>query len=111
MRVLSIIIILISSFSTFAQRQEVDRVIGIVGNEIILRSEVEAQYKIMTAQGGTTPDDIRCIIFEQLLSNALILAEAEKDSVTVTEVEVDAQIDARISQILAYMVLTGYFFE
>ncbi|MCP4442604.1 MAG: peptidylprolyl isomerase [Aureispira sp.] len=103
MRVLSIIIILISSFSTFAQRQEVDRVIGIVGNEIILRSEVEAQYKIMTAQGGTTPDDIRCIIFEQLLSNALILAEAEKDSVTVTEVEVDAQIDARISQILAYM--------
>lgn len=105
MRILSILFILItiSSLSTFAQRQEVDRVIGIVGNEIILRSEVEAQHKIMTAQGGTTPDDLRCIIFEQLLANALILAEAEKDSITVPEAEVDVQIDARISQILAYM--------
>lgn len=90
-------------FQLQAQRQ-IDRVAAVVGNEVILVSDIEAQFKLMESQsGGNLPENGRCIIFNQLLGNALILAEADKDSVVVSEVEVEAQLDARIGQILGMM--------
>ena len=93
----------ISLQSLFAQSQ-IDRVAAIVGQEVILVSDIEAQYKLMESQsGGKMPSDARCIIFDQLLSNALIHSEAEKDSVTANESEVETQLESRIREILRYM--------
>ncbi|WMX15159.1 MULTISPECIES: peptidylprolyl isomerase [unclassified Aureispira] len=88
-----------------AQRQQVDKVIGVVGNHIILQSDVEAQLKMLESQsqGADLPKDARWLVFDQLLANALMLAEAEQDSVVVGDMEVQAQLDSRVTQILAYM--------
>jgi peptidyl-prolyl cis-trans isomerase SurA len=88
-----------------AQRQQVDKVIGVVGNHIILQSDVEAQLKLLESQsqGADLPKDARWLVFDQLLANALMLAEAEQDSVVVGDMEVQAQLDTRVNQILAYM--------
>lgn len=88
-----------------AQRQQVDKVIGVVGNYIILQSDVEAQLKLLESQsqGTPLPEDARWLVFDQLLANALMLAEAEQDSVVVGDMEVQAQLDTRVNQILAYM--------
>jgi peptidyl-prolyl cis-trans isomerase SurA len=89
--------------TVFAQRQ-IDRVAAIVGQEVILVSDIEAQYKLMESQtGGKMPQDARCIIFDQLLSNALILSEAEKDSILANESEIEQQMQSRITEILRYM--------
>ncbi|BDS14248.1 peptidylprolyl isomerase [Aureispira anguillae] len=90
---------------TFAQRQQIDKVIGVVGNHIILQSDVEAQLKSLKSQsqGVDLPEDARWLVFDQLLANALMLAEAEQDSILVGDMEVQAQLDARVTQILAYM--------
>ncbi len=91
------------SLYSSAQTQ-IDRVAAIVGQEVILLSDIEAQYKLMESQGGDKmPNHARCVIFDQLLSNALILSEAEKDSVLANESEVEAQLDSRIREILRYM--------
>lgn len=91
--------------TTQAQRQQVDKVIAVVGDNIILQSEVEAQHKLFVSQsqGVDLPENVRCIILEQLLANALLLSEAEKDSIQVGDEEVQAQLDSRVTQILQYM--------
>jgi peptidyl-prolyl cis-trans isomerase SurA len=84
--------------------QPIDKVLAIVGNEVILLSDVEGQYKLLQGQsGGKMPSNARCYILDQLLVNAVLLAQAERDSVTVSDQEVDAQIDARLQQILQMM--------
>lgn len=84
--------------------QQLDKVIAVVGNEVILLSDVEAQYRLLQSQtDGSVPPNAYCAILEQSLSNALILSQAERDSITVSESDVDAQLDSRIQQILDYM--------
>lgn len=99
-----LILLLLGSMSTaaWAQRQ-VDRVIGVVDDEIILLSDVEAQYSYAKAQSDELPENARCVFFDQLLTNSLLLAQAKRDSIEVSPKEVDAQLDARIDQILGYM--------
>jgi peptidyl-prolyl cis-trans isomerase SurA len=82
-------------------QNQIDRVAAIVGHEVILVSDIEAQYKMIDA--AKKSDKARCVIFDQLLANALILAEAERDSVVVGESEVETQLDSRIKEILRYM--------
>lgn len=91
--------------TVLGQRRQVDRVIAVVGNHIILQSDLEAQIKLLQnqSQGTDLPEDARGLVFDQLLANALMLAEAEKDSVLVEDAEVQAQLDARIQQIMSYM--------
>ena len=84
--------------------QSIDKVLAIVGNEVILLSDVEGQFKLMQSQSrGSLPPQTRCYLFDQLLTGALILGQAERDSVKVADEEVDGQIDARLQQILAMM--------
>lgn len=93
------------SSTLLGQRKQVDRVIAVVGNHIILQSDLEAQVKLLENQnkGATLPENARMLVFDQLLANALMLAEAEKDSLVVEDAEVQAQLDSRVQHILGYM--------
>lgn len=100
-----ILLVLLASFASIAQRQQVDKVVAVVGNHIILQSDLESRIKLLESQsqGVEVPDDARWLVFDQLLAEALMLAEAEKDSLVVSDDEVQGQLDSRVSQILAYM--------
>lgn len=100
-----IALLLFCGIASFAQRKQVDKVVAVVGNQIILQSDLEARIKLLESQsqGVKIPADARWLVFDQLLSEALMLAEAEKDSLVVGDDEVQGQLDARVSQILAYM--------
>lgn len=102
---ISVLLWALCTVLVLAQRQQVDKVIGVVGNHIILQSDVEAQLKLLESQsqGAPLPEDARWLVFDQLLANALMLAEAEQDSIVVGDMEVQAQLDTRVNQILAYM--------
>ncbi len=85
------------------QKQVIDEIIANVGTEIVLLSDLEEQYSLLLAQQGTLPADARCAILEQLLTQKLLVNQAKLDSVEVSDEEVEAQLNARIEQILAYM--------
>ena len=93
--------ILLFAFQFVNAQTQIDRVVAIVGQEVILVSDIEAQFKMFDASKKN--EYARCVILDQLLSNALLLAEAEKDSVVVAETEIETQLDSRISEILRYM--------
>lgn len=89
----------------FAQPQHVDKVIAVVGNQIILQSDIEAQIKLYKTQMSEEMEEgeIRAVILDQLLANSVLLSVAKRDSVEVTDQEVQAQLDARVNEILTLM--------
>ena len=93
------IVLLHLSLVSFAQ-QNIDKTIGVVGKYIVLRSELEREMKGMVANGGKVTDSLRCAMFDELLYQKLLLAQAEKDSVHVKEEQVDAEMDRRMNYYL-----------
>jgi len=75
----------------------IDRVVGIVGGNIILQSEIEAQYQQMTSEHEQLGENGKCKVFEDLLFQKLLLAQAQNDSLTVTDAQVEQEQDRRIN--------------
>ncbi|HEY0175044.1 MAG TPA: peptidylprolyl isomerase, partial [Pedobacter sp.] len=75
-----------------------DKIVAQVGDKIILRSDILnaiADYK-RQGQEGTLPPNPECAFLEgQLIQKALVL-QAEKDSLPVTDDELDAKLDNQI---------------
>ena len=89
--------------TALAQRQVIDKVVAMVGGEIVLLSEVEEQFSLLKAQNPTVGDEYRCDIIDQLLTSKLLVNQAKLDSIVVAEEEVEDQLNARIDRILTYM--------
>ena len=84
----SLIFLVFFSVSLKAQEmQTIDRIVAIVGQNIILQSDIEAQYLQYRLQGGIkgSANTIRCEILEDLMFQKLMLNQAEMDSITVTD--------------------------
>ena len=91
----------------------IDEVVWIVGDEAILRSEVEEERLRAQYEGQAIPGDPYCVIPEQLAVQKLFLHQAELDSVEVSESTVSHQVDMRmnyyISQIGSKEKMEEYF--
>lgn len=81
---------------SMAQKNVVDEVIWVVGNEPILLSDVE-EARISSEMGGQPIDNPYCVIPEQLAVQKLFLHQAELDSVTVSESDIIRATDERIN--------------
>jgi len=115
-RILILSLIAIMSLSPVLNAQQlqvVDEVMAVVGNKIILKSDIEKQYIQYQAQSGGGSGDNRCAIFDQILLQKLLLNQAEIDSVTATENQVESELDRRmrfyIQQIGSEEKLEEYF--
>lgn len=90
---------------TFSQ-EILDRIMVVVGDKIILQSELESQYALYTSQLKLEIMDsqekmrIKKELLEQMINDKLILIQAEKDTLLeVKAEEVDQAIDAQIERI------------
>src|SRR6478672_2608104 len=81
-----------------AQPQKVvaDKIVGIVGDRIILYSDIQNAIADIARQGGTLPENAQCSILEQALVSKVLMLQAEKDSLVVTPEEVEAELDQRV---------------
>jgi peptidyl-prolyl cis-trans isomerase SurA len=81
----------------FSQEEKIiDRIIAVVGSNIILQSDIENQYLQAQAQGYASKGDLRCEILEELLYQKLLLNQANLDSIEVTESQVESALDSRL---------------
>lgn len=96
-----------------AQKNIIDEVIWIVGDEAILRSEVEEQRIRAQYEGTPIQGDPYCVIPEQIAINKLFLHQAMLDSIEVSESTVMNQVENRlnffISQIGSKEKMEEYF--
>jgi peptidyl-prolyl cis-trans isomerase SurA len=110
----SIVVAGLIGLSAPAFSQElVDRVEAVVGSKIILHSDIEKQYVQYIVQGGTETANIRCTILDQLLLQKLMINQADIDSVTVADAQVEGELDRRmrfyVKQIGSEEKLEEYF--
>lgn len=86
------------NYHSFSQPATVlEKIDAVVGNKIILKSDVEAAYQQFLAQGNYASEIAKCQVLDQLLLNKLLLHHAAIDSVEVTEAQVQSELDSRMS--------------
>ncbi len=108
-----VVCMLLAATLLSAQDNVIDEVIWVVGDEAILRSEVEEERLRAQYEGQEISGDPYCVIPEQLAIQKLFLHQAELDSVEVNESTVATQVNMRlnyyISQIGSKEKLEEYF--
>ncbi len=86
-----------------SQTNIIDEVIWIVGDEAILRSEVEEQRLRAQYEGTPFQGDPYCIIPEEMAIQKLFLHQAELDSIQVNESSVINQVESRINYFISHI--------
>jgi peptidyl-prolyl cis-trans isomerase SurA len=82
----------------FAQSAKVvaDKIIAVVGDKVILKSDIDNTITDMQRQGIEVPANARCQTLEQSMGVKALVLQAERDSLPVTEEEVAADIDNQV---------------
>lgn len=85
-------------FSSFSQQHKVvaDKIVGIVGDKIILKSDLTNAMIDMQRQGAQLPPNAECFILEQQLTLKALVLQADKDSLLVPDDELEALLDNQI---------------
>lgn len=75
----------------------IDEVIAVVGNDIVLKSELENQFQSLLSSGADVENSTRCEVYENLLFQSLLLNQAKEDSLEVREDQIQSEIDRRLN--------------
>lgn len=73
-----------------------DKILAVVGDKIIMRSDIDNSIIDMQRQGMEIPENARCQVLDQAMGIKALVLQAEKDSIPVTDEEVETIIDNRI---------------
>ena len=79
-----------------AQKTNIDKVVAVVGSNIILLSDLNQQYAIYINQGNPADDKAKCYFLQQMLVQKLLKQQAEIDSIMVEDNQVDEALDKRM---------------
>ncbi|MDN5204031.1 peptidylprolyl isomerase [Fulvivirgaceae bacterium BMA10] len=81
--------------------QVVDKIIAKIDNYIILKSELEGAYIDYLASGQPSTNDLKCRILESLITNKVLVAKAEIDSVVVSDEEVESMLERKLQYFIS----------
>ena len=91
-----LLIILLFFLNTICYSQSIDKVVAVIGDEILLNSEIESQYMQYIAEGNIHSKKIKCNIIEDLLLQKMLINQAKIDSVIVKNEEVSEESFRRL---------------
>ncbi len=92
--------LLLASVSVYGQNNVIDEVVWVVGDEAILKSDVESERLNAQYEGRKFDGDPYCIIPEQLAVQKLFLHQAEIDSIEVSEQEVLSRLEQQTNWLI-----------
>ncbi len=95
---LFILCFLVTAIASFAQTKKViaDKIIATVGDKIILRSDIENSIEDMKRQNMDVPANASCLLLQQALALKAMVLQAERDSLPVSDDDVNAEIENKI---------------
>lgn len=97
-------VLALSAMSLAASAQKypngiIDKTIAVVGNEVIMISQLEEEVQMMKAYGMMSDKSGRCEILESMMSSKLFLMQSRLDSLEVNKDQVESQLSQRIDQV------------
>ena len=86
------------AFTSKAQSAKLlaDKIIAIVGDKIVLKSDIVNYIDDLKRQGNELPPNVECVLLEKMMQDKALILQAEKDSLPVADEEVEAELDQRI---------------
>ena len=79
----------------------IDQVVAVVGNNLILQSDLDNELQQLKSQGNDSLPVDECTILEELLFQKLLVHQAELDSVTVSDGQIEGELDQRMRYYIA----------
>lgn len=94
--VLAALVLVTTAFAQAPRKVVADKIVGIVGDKIILRSDVYNEILDRQRRNEPVPENAECFILDQILGMKALVLQAEKDSLLVTDDELEGLLDNRI---------------
>jgi peptidyl-prolyl cis-trans isomerase SurA len=79
-----------------AQPENLDKIVAIVGDKIILRSELDASIEDYKRENPTVDENLQCLLLDQYMAQKVLIEQAGRDSVIVSDEEIEGNLDNRI---------------
>ncbi len=92
--------ILCAQPGTQAKKIVADKIAAIVGDRIIMYSDIKNTIADYARQGAEIPDKAECLILDQAILSKVLMQQAEKDSLPVTDDEVEADLELRVREFI-----------
>lgn len=73
-----------------------DKIIAVVGDKIILRSDIYNSIDDAKRQGQEVPPNASCMMMEQAVIQKVLMLQAQKDSLPLSDEDVEAELNQRI---------------
>ena len=104
-KILSVLALLLLTTPLWAQseRKKVDGVAAVVGDYLILESDIDKAYIDLNQQEVDTKNITRCQMLGKLMEDKLYAHQAVQDSVKLTDAEVREQVNQRIEYLTAQL--------
>lgn len=101
-KIIPVFLLLLAFLPARGQKYDgiVEKSVAMVGNDIVMLSEIEAEAQMQRARGLSVDKSARCEILEEFLVAKLFLTQAKLDSLAVNEAQVSAMLDQRINEVL-----------
>ena len=101
-KILTLTLLLSVLFPARAQKYEgvVEKTVALIGNDIVMLSDIESEAQMQRARGLTVDKSARCEILEGFLVSKLFLTQARLDSLVVSEAQVSNMLDQRMNEVL-----------
>lgn len=92
------LLIIVTGLTSFAQVKKViaDKIVGVVGDKIIMKSDVINALLDAQRQGQPLPDNADCLLMDQILTQKALVLQAEIDSLQVSDEELEGLLDNRV---------------
>ncbi|NJM93371.1 MAG: peptidylprolyl isomerase [Cytophagales bacterium] len=101
MLVTGLLVLILSGVQAQPIGTVVDEIIARVDDEIVLKSELEQSYLQLLRSGQVMGRTGRCQVLESIIINKMMVVKAQKDSVEVSEAEIEGSLDQRMQYFLA----------
>lgn len=87
-------------------RPTADRIVAIVGDKIILQSELEGNLAQLQRENNNAPlpPDTKCALLEQIMAQKVLVLQAERDSLPISDEDVNGAVE---NQIRAFIEMYG----
>ena len=95
------ILLLAISFNINAQDKIADKIIAVLGENIVLQSDIDGQFAQYIAQGYANKPELKCQILESLITQKLLQNQAQIDSIEVSEGQVEDELNRRLNYFIS----------
>lgn len=95
----TIAVLAMVTFTVNAQestRKKIDGVVAVIGNFVVLESDIDKAYVDLKNQGINTTEIKRCQLLGNLMETKLYTHHAIQDSIPVSDAQIDGQVNQRI---------------